>query len=123
LEEINKQASRINKFQKILLEVNVMEENSKFGITNFDDLIRIAENCLENSNIKLIGLMTMAPFTQDESILRKTFSGLRNFLFKLQNEGFSVNELSMGMTNDFEIAIEEGATMLRIGSAIFGSRN
>ncbi len=66
--------------------------------------------------------MTMAPFTDDEKIIRQSFSELRKLKDKLNGYGFNLSELSMGMTNDFEIAIEEGATMLRIGSAIFGKR-
>jgi uncharacterized pyridoxal phosphate-containing UPF0001 family protein len=68
-------------------------------------------------------LMTMAPFTDDESIIRKSFSDLRKLKDEINKNGFYLSELSMGMTNDFEIAIEEGATMLRIGSAIFGQRD
>ena len=67
--------------------------------------------------------MTMAPFTNDQKIIRKSFSDLRNLKDKLNNQGMNLVELSMGMTSDFEIAIEEGATILRIGSAIFGERN
>jgi len=65
----------------------------------------------------------MAPFTDDVSIIRKSFSDLRKLKDEINKNGFNLRELSMGMTNDFEIAIEEGATMLRIGSAIFGQRN
>jgi len=67
--------------------------------------------------------MTMAPFTDNESIIRKSFSDLRKLKDEINKNGFYLSELSMGMTNDFEIAIEEGATMLRIGSAIFGQRD
>ena len=67
--------------------------------------------------------MTMAPYTSDEKIIRQSFSKLRKFKDKLNSYGFNLSELSMGMTNDFEIGIEEGATMLRIGSAIFGKRD
>jgi uncharacterized pyridoxal phosphate-containing UPF0001 family protein len=67
--------------------------------------------------------MTMAPFTDDTKIIRKSFADLRNLKDEINQNGFDLKELSMGMTNDYEIAIEEGATMLRIGSAIFGQRN
>jgi hypothetical protein len=67
--------------------------------------------------------MTMAPYTDDDSIIRKCFVNLRSVKEKLNSSGFQIRELSMGMTNDYEIAIEEGATMLRIGTAIFGERN
>ena len=65
----------------------------------------------------------MAPLTENENLIRKSFRDLRNFLTKFNSEGYQLRELSMGMTSDFEIAIEEGSTMLRIGSAIFGERD
>ena len=67
--------------------------------------------------------MTMAPYSDDEQIIRKSFSELRKLKDKINQQGFNLTELSMGMTSDFEIAINEGATMLRIGSAIFGQRD
>lgn len=122
-DEINIQAEKINKTQQILLEVNASNEESKYGLRNEDDIFRLAEHCNSLENIKLCGLMTMAPFTEDEKIIRKTFSYLRELKDKLNKSGFYLKELSMGMTNDFEIAIEEGATMIRIGTAIFGNRS
>ena len=87
-----------------------------------NEILNLAQFCREKPDLKLVGLMTMAPFTDDEKKIRKSFSELRKLKDKLNNQGFDLKELSMGMTNDFEIAIEEGATMLRIGSAIFGQR-
>ncbi len=121
-EEINKQAQKHDKIQKILIEVKTSEEESKAGIDEQNEILKLAEFCNEKPNLKLIGLMTMAPFTDDEKKIRKSFSDLRKLKDKLNNQGFDLKELSMGMTNDFEIAIEEGSTMLRIGSAIFGQR-
>lgn len=121
-EEINIQAAKIEKQQKILLEINTSNEDSKFGLRNEEKIFELAEYCKNLKNIKLCGLMTMAPFTDDEKIIRKTFRSLRELKVKLNKSGFDLTELSMGMTNDFEIAIEEGATMIRIGTAIFGSR-
>ncbi|PJA96781.1 MAG: YggS family pyridoxal phosphate-dependent enzyme [Ignavibacteriales bacterium CG_4_9_14_3_um_filter_34_10] len=121
-DEINLQAEKIGKIQKILLEFNASDEESKYGLKNEYDLFELAEYCKGKSNIKLAGLMTMAPFTDDQKIIRQTFSKVRELKEKMNNEGFELNELSMGMTNDFEIAIEEGSTMLRIGTAIFGDR-
>ena len=74
-------------------------------------------------NLKLTGLMTMAPFTDDENKIRKSFKFLRMLKDKFVNNGVDLKHLSMGMSADYEIAIEEGATMLRIGSAIFGPRD
>jgi PLP dependent protein len=121
-DEVNKQAGKSVKVQKMLIEVKTSSEESKSGVEE-DKLFHLAEYCNQLKNINLIGLMTMAPFTEDENIIRKSFTDLRNLKDKLNNQGLNLTELSMGMTSDFEIAIEEGATMLRIGTAIFGERN
>jgi len=122
-DEINKQATKLGKMQKILLEVKTSFEESKSGAEGEESLKALAEHCKSLENIDLIGLMTMAPYTNDEKIIRQSFSELRKLKDKLNGYGFNLSELSMGMTNDFEIGIEEGATILRIGSAIFGKRD
>lgn len=121
--EINKRAKKIDKIQKILLEIKTSGEESKSGLINESEIFDLAEYCKEYKNVELIGLMTIAPFTDDKNLIRKSFSYLRTLKEKLNKKGYNLKELSMGMTGDFEIAIEEGATMLRIGSAIFGMRN
>lgn len=121
--EINKRAENIGKVQNILIEVNTSEEEAKYGLRTYEDIRNLAEYCSSLPNINLKGLMTMAPFTENEKIIRKSFRSLKDIFIKLNNEGFNLVDLSMGMTNDFEIAIEEGATILRIGTAIFGSRS
>lgn len=123
VKEINKRAGNIGKVQNILIEVNTSEEEAKYGLRNYEDVRNLAEYCRLLTNINLKGLMTMAPFTENEEIIRKSFRSLKDIFIKLNNEGFNLVDLSMGMTNDFEIAIEEGATILRIGTAIFGSRS
>lgn len=122
-DEINDQAKKLNKVQKILLEVKTSLEETKSGLANEVETINLAKHCSTLTNIELVGLMTMAPLTEEESIIRKSFTYLRNLKDKINQYGFDLRELSMGMTNDYEIAIEEGATMLRIGSAIFGQRD
>ena len=122
-QEIEKRAKKINKIQEVLLEVNTSGEESKMGIEQFDNVLELAYYCKQSESLKLNGLMTMAPYTDDEKIVRACFIGLRNVKDKLNDNGFELQDLSMGMTNDFEIAIEEGSTILRIGSAIFGERN
>ncbi|HSW56313.1 MAG TPA: YggS family pyridoxal phosphate-dependent enzyme [Ignavibacteriaceae bacterium] len=122
-DEINNQAGKLNKVQKILLEVNTSFEESKSGLIDNFKVLELVKHCSTLSNIELVGLMTMAPFTDDERIIRQSFSDLRKLKDEINKNGFDLSELSMGMTNDYEIAIEEGATMLRIGSAIFGQRN
>ncbi len=120
---IDSKASSINKIQKILIEVNTSGESSKFGIHDFENLKNFIEECSSYSNIEVKGLMTMAPFTSDKNVIRKCFSELREMKEKLNNQWNNISELSMGMTNDYKIAIEEGSTMLRIGTAIFGERD
>jgi hypothetical protein len=123
VDEINQEANKIDKIQKILIEVKTSFEETKSGLKEETEIMKLVKHCSTLSNINLVGLMTMAPFTDDEKIIRKSFSDLRNLKDEINQKGFDIRELSMGMTNDFEIAIEEGATMLRIGSAIFGQRN
>ena len=123
-DEIDARAGKLSKVQKILLEVNTSSEDSKSGLITEDDVFRLAEHCNKKNNLELVGLMTMAPFTDDEQVIRNSFSSLRSLKEKLIKNGFTkITELSMGMTNDYELAVDEGATMLRIGSAIFGERN
>ncbi|MBQ9757464.1 MAG: YggS family pyridoxal phosphate-dependent enzyme [Clostridia bacterium] len=123
--EIDKKAKKIDKIQKILLEVNVSGEESKFGI----EPERCLDICREISrleNVKILGLMTVAPFTDDETLLGNVFSGLKKLAAEIENENIenvSMDELSMGMTNDFPLAIEKGATMVRVGTGIFGKRD
>jgi len=122
-EEINIQAQKLNKVQKILLEVKTSSEDSKSGLTTETEILNLVKHCSTLQNVELVGLMTMAAFTDDTEIIRKSFVELRNLRDKINQNRFDLRELSMGMTNDYEIAIEEGATMLRIGSAIFGQRD
>ncbi len=122
-EEINKRAKQIDKVQNILFEVNTSKEDSKFGLKNYDELYELATMCKELTNVNPVGLMTMASFTQDETKLRESFKSLKLMRDKLNKKYGSIKELSMGMTNDYTIAIEEGATMIRVGTAIFGARD
>ena len=123
VEEINRKAEQLNKKQKVLLEIKTSDEATKFGLATEKEIFETAEFSQAQKNVELVGLMTMAPYTDDVSVIRNCFVNLRKLKDKLNSSGFSLSELSMGMTNDFEIAIEEGATMLRIGTAIFGERN
>lgn len=123
VEEVNNRAEKLGKVQKILLEVKTSEEETKSGLETENEIMNLVKRCSELKNIKLEGLMTMAPLTEDANIIRKSFRDLRNLKDRINNKGYNLTELSMGMTSDFEIAIEEGATMIRIGSAIFGDRD
>lgn len=121
-EEIQKHAEKLGKTQKILIQAKTSEEETKSGVTEKEEIKEIAVYCSQASSLSLIGLMTIAPLTEDKNLIRKSFSYLRKLKEELNSEGYNLQELSMGMTSDYEIAIEEGATMLRIGSAIFGER-
>lgn len=121
-DEINRKAEQINKTQKVLLEIKTSGEAAKLGLDNEKEIFEVAEFCKSSSNLSLTGLMTMAPFTDNVNIVRNCFIKLREIKEKLTQNGYMLTELSMGMTNDYDIAIEEGATMLRIGTAIFGNR-
>ena len=107
----------------ILLEVNWTGEESKSGIHGADEALRLAEMAVSCKNLNLRGLMTMAEFDATEARLRETFSGVRELRDRMERElGLTLPELSMGMSGDFREAILEGATIVRIGTAIFGRR-
>lgn len=123
--ELNKQAGKTGKIQHVLIQVNVAEEASKSGIPIQNTLSLIKEISLLK-NIAIKGLMTMPPFFNEPEKVRPFFKDLRNLRDTIRGEeidNVGMEELSMGMTGDFEAAIEEGATLVRIGTAIFGDRN
>ncbi|GMU24670.1 MAG: UPF0001 protein [Phycisphaerae bacterium] len=120
-EEISAEAERLNRTVPFLIEVNVSSEKSKFGIA-VGAVPHLIEHIRGLSNIRIAGLMTMAPLEEDPESTRVYFARLREILEELRSErlvGPECRELSMGMSNDFEVAIEEGATMIRVGTALF----
>jgi pyridoxal phosphate enzyme (YggS family) len=121
-EIISKQAEKVNKTQRILLQVKLSEEESKHGIWK-DNLSSLIKRTCSLRNLKVEGLMTIPPFFDDAEKVRPYFRELRTLRAGLEKSGFKLPELSMGMSGDFEVAIEEGATMVRIGTAIFGERS
>jgi len=122
-ERVNTEAEKIGKIQKILIQVNVIGETTKTGATP-DEAIRLAEKCLTMKNIELLGFMNIGPLSDDMALIRSSFVKTREILEKANNLlKTSMKELSMGMSGDFEAAIEEGATMVRLGSLIFGERS
>lgn len=106
---------------RVLMQVNVADEASKGGFAP-GEVEREARRLTALDGIEVVGVMTMAPFDADESLLRRTFSGARAARAILRNAAHPATELSMGMSNDFEVAIEEGATMIRLGTILFGER-
>ncbi|CEQ13238.1 pyridoxal 5'-phosphate-dependent enzyme [[Clostridium] sordellii] len=125
-DEIQKRAEKIGKTINCLIQVNISKEESKHGILE-EDAIDFVKTIAKNyPNIRIKGLMTMAPNTDDKELVRSVFKGLKDLAIKIDKENIeniSMDELSMGMSNDFEIAVEEGATFVRVGTFIFGQRN
>lgn len=119
--EIDKRAAMINRSMKCLLEVNISGEESKYGLSpqEVEPLLKELENL---NSIEIVGLMTMAPYMEDPEETRQYFKGLRELSNKLSQRSYKnvdLRILSMGMSNDYEVAIEEGASIVRVGSAIF----
>lgn len=124
-QEINKQALKKNLSAKILLQVNVAAEETKHGFAP-QEVIKVIEEISKLPGIKIRGLMTIAPFSENPEEVRPVFRQLKmlaEFIKKLQLPEVQMKELSMGMSGDFRVAVEEGATLVRIGSRIFGTRN
>jgi len=121
-QEINKHAEKIGKIQKVLAQVKLSEEETKHGASK-DSLMDLIKHTTGLKNLSLEGLMTMPPFFDKAELARPFFKQLRELRDHIQENGYRLPELSMGMTNDFEVAVEEGATIVRIGTAIFGERD
>ena len=120
-EELNRRAEQGGQVAKVMIEVNISGEATKFG-TDEEKVFSIARGILNLNHLSLEGLMTMPPYFDSPEMSRPYYIKLRELKEKMIREGIPLNELSMGMSNDFEIAIEEGATYVRVGTAIFGER-
>lgn len=124
LKEINKRAKQNDRLIHCLLQIKIAEEDSKFGIsTDEAEEILNSEAYSKMENVKIIGLMGMATFTDDEKQVRSEFQYLKSTFEAFKQSYPALTELSMGMSGDYEIAVECGSTMVRIGSSIFGARN
>ena len=124
-EEINKQYAKHGEIAHVLIEVNMAGEESKFGLAP-QDVESFLNEIAKFANIYVHGLMTIAPFVEDANENRKIFTDLKKLLIDMRrknNDNIDMRELSMGMTGDYEVAIEEGATFVRVGTGIFGARN
>ena len=124
-EEINIQAKKKNIIVPILVEVNIAHEESKFGISE-EDAIQLVEEIAELENVRIKGLMTIAPYVENAEDNRLYFRKIKDLSVDIAAKNIdnvSMEILSMGMTGDYEVAIEEGATMVRVGTGIFGARN
>ncbi len=118
---LNKHAEEAGKVQRVLIEVKLSPEETKYGVAR-ENLMSLLESVSGMKNLKLEGLMTVPPFFDNPETARPYFRNLRYLRDEAEKKGFRLPELSMGMTNDYEVAILEGATMVRIGTGIFGER-
>jgi pyridoxal phosphate enzyme (YggS family) len=122
--EINNRAQKIGKKVDILVQVNISGEQSKFGVAE-NEAVELIRRIAELENVRVKGLMTIAPFTSNPETVRYVFTGLRKLSIDIEKENINninMEYLSMGMSNDFEVAIEEGSNIVRIGTALFGER-
>lgn len=124
--QISKEAVKKSVTVPILIQVNIAKEESKFGLEDTKDVFELVEEVSKLPNVKIKGLMTIAPFVDDPEENRPYFRQMHQLFVDIEQKNFdnvSMDTLSMGMTNDYEVAIEEGATMIRVGTGIFGARS
>ncbi|MBN2532668.1 MAG: YggS family pyridoxal phosphate-dependent enzyme [Spirochaetales bacterium] len=122
---LDKYAEELGKTIILFIEINTSSEQTKFGIREIDRYWKMVDSILLLKNLEFRGLMTVGPFTDNKETVRKSFSSLRELFRQTKDRypGLSLDVLSMGMTSDYDIAVEEGSTMVRIGTALFGERN
>lgn len=128
LKEISKQAAKHNRVVKCLLQFHIAEEKSKFGLNEEEAFLLLDSEAFRAlKNVEIVGVMGMATYTDDEQQVRNEFRELKNIFSKLKNRYFSTSEsfteISMGMSGDYPLAVEEGSTLIRVGSKLFGARN
>ena len=124
LKEINRQALKHNLIINCLLQIKIATEETKFGMSKNEAKNMLgSEEFKKLKNVSILGLMGMASFTNNQEILKKEFSSLNNFFKELSSSYSNMKVLSMGMSDDYKLAIELGSNMIRVGSSIFGSRN
>lgn len=124
LKEINKQAQKHHRVISCLLQAKIAKEDTKFGLSfeNIEDILK-SDELAALKNIQIKGLMGMASFSSDDQIVGEEFKRLKLFYDKMNSQGAGFSILSMGMSGDYELAIDNGSNMIRVGSAIFGVRN
>ena len=121
VEELSRRAEQAGQVMNVMIEINLSKEATKFG-TDEEQLLNLARRIRDSKHLSLEGLMTMPPYFDSPEMSRPYYVALRELKEKMVREGIPLKELSMGMSNDFEVAIEEGATFVRVGTAIFGPR-
>lgn len=124
LQEINKRAVQNSRVIDCLLQIHIAEEDTKFGFNEAEVIYLLASDEFKSlKNVKIVGLMGMATFTENEAQIKKEFTSLNELFNKLLTFNFQLSTLSMGMSGDYQLAIDCGSTMVRVGSSIFGERN
>lgn len=123
LKEINKQAAKNNRVISCLMQIHIAQEETKFGMDATEAKELLESYSEKYPNVRIVGLMGMATFTEDENQVRKEFQYLKSLFDQFQLQYSELKILSMGMSGDYQMAIEEGSTMVRVGSSIFGERN
>ncbi|MBO7276940.1 MAG: YggS family pyridoxal phosphate-dependent enzyme [Bacteroidales bacterium] len=128
LQQINKEAIKNNRVIDCLLQIDIAHEETKFGLEEAEaDALLSSEEFAQLENVRICGLMGIGSITDDKNKTKKEFNNLKNYFNETKNKFFNSKsyfcELSMGMSEDFEIALEEGSTLVRIGSSIFGARD
>jgi pyridoxal phosphate enzyme (YggS family) len=119
---VNRLGATLNRIFDVLIQVNVVGETTKGGY-ELNAIVSDADRLKQLGHVRVRGVMTMAPFDAPESVLRRVFRGARDARDRLRAAGHAeATELSMGMTNDYEVAVEEGATCVRLGTVLFGAR-
>ncbi len=123
LKEIDKQAAKHDRVINCLLQLKIAQEDSKFGMS-FEEALDLMDQLENYPNVQVAGLMGMATFTEDKDVVRDEFRRLKQYFDRMNSFGdYGLKTLSMGMSGDYSLAIEEGSNMVRIGSTIFGARN
>src|SRR5690606_18201404 len=124
--EINKQAAKCNRVIPVLLQIHIAQEETKTGLSE-SELFEILDYCSQQNlpNILLKGLMGMSTFTENKNVVKAEFTSLKSLFDKVNSlyPAFSMTELSMGMSDDWQLAVDSGSTLIRVGSAIFGKRS
>ena len=124
LKEIDKQAKKHDRVISCLLQARIAKEETKFGLP-FEEIKTIlnSEEFQQLTNVSIVGLMGMATFTNDQNIIQEEFTSLKDVFDELKIQNSTFKTLSMGMSGDYKLAIQNGSTMIRVGSSIFGARN
>ncbi|MCF8000950.1 MAG: YggS family pyridoxal phosphate-dependent enzyme [Halanaerobiales bacterium] len=120
-EEVNKEAKKLNKTINILLQVNIANDPNKFGFSK-NEIKKVLDEVEKKNNLVVKGLMTITPYEAEMNETKNYYQDMKSLVEDLNNQGYDLSEISMGMSRDYKMAIKQGATIVRVGTAIFGKR-